>query len=355
MTPHQYIERETLDIRTEQLYWDRVIGFCYSRLRERSPALFRLLTGRRFSGLLGFLNYDLFMGGRLLGLDRLARRSGIDLSECCDDPRNLTTPKGIFERKIRYWQCRPMSEDLAEIVSPADARVVTGSFCDTGVLFLKDKFFEFDKLFCRHEWTDAFRDGDFAIFRLTPEKYHYNHVPVSGTVRDIYEVDGAYHSCNPAAVVSIMTPYSMNRRVVTVIDTDAPGGTKVGLVAMIEVVALMIGDIIQCYSEERYDDPRDIRPGMFLRKGAPKSLYRPGSSTDVLVFQKGKVEFAGDIVANLCDPRASNRFSSWFGDPLVETEVKVRSSIAVRKAGTGGQDNNEMFSQRSITLNRKRL
>jgi phosphatidylserine decarboxylase len=103
---------------------------------------------------------------------------------------------------------------------------------------------------------------------------------------------------------------------------------------MIEVAALMIGDIVQCYSEDRYDNPCEIRPGMFLRKGAPKSLYRPGSSTDVLIFQKGKVDFAGDIMSNLCDRRVSNRFSGWFGDPLVETEVKVRSSIAMRKAET---------------------
>jgi phosphatidylserine decarboxylase len=334
MTPHQYIERETLDIRTEWLYWDRVIGFCYSRLRERAPSLFRMVTGKRFSGLLGFVNYDLFMGGRLLGLDRLARRSGIDLSECCDDPRNLTTPRRIFERKIRYWDCRPMPEDPACIVSPADARMVTGSFCDTGMLFLKEKFFEFNRLFGedKDEWIRAFRDGDFAVFRLTPEKYHYNHVPVSGIVRDIYEVDGAYHSCNPAAVVRVMTPYSLNRRVVTVMDTDVPGGTGVGLVAMIEVVALMIGDIVQCYSEERYDNPRSIHPGMFLKKGAPKSLYRPGSSADVLVFQKGKVEFASDIVSNLYNRRASNRFNGWFGRVFVETEVKVRSSVAARSA-----------------------
>lgn len=339
MTPHQYIERETRDIRTEQLYWDRVIGFCYSRLRERAPVLFRMVTGRRFSDLLGFLNYDLFMGGRLLGLDRLARRSGIDLSECCDDPQTLTTPKRIFERKIRYWQCRPMSEDPGDIVSPADARMVTGSFCDTDALFLKEKFFEYERLFGvgREEWTDAFREGDFAIFRLTPDKYHYNHTPVSGTVRDIYEVDGACHSCNPAAVVRIVTPYSMNRRVVTVIDTDVPGGTGAGLVAMVEVTALMIGDIVQCYSEERYDNPGDIRAGMFLRKGVPKSLYRPGSSTDVLVFQKGKVEFAGDILTNLRDHRVSNRFRGWFDNPLVETEVRVRSFIAARKNGRGGE------------------
>jgi phosphatidylserine decarboxylase len=333
MTLHQYIERETLEIRTERLYWDRVVGFCYSRVREHAPSVFKILTGRRASGLLGFLNYGLFMGGRLAGPLQFAHKAGINLSECCERPDALTTPKSIFERKIRYWECRPMPDHPDHVLSPADARMIPGSFRNTDALFVKDKFFEYGKIFGpdKDRWSDSFREGDFAIFRLTPEKYHYNHTPVSGVVRDIYEVDGLYHSCNPTAVITIMTPYSLNKRVVTIIDTDVPEGTGVGLVAMIEVAALMIGEIVQCYSEERYDNPKDILPGMFLTKGSPKSLYRPGSSTDILIFQKGRIEFAGDIVFNLGDKRVANRFRGWFGDSLVETEVQVRSFIAARK------------------------
>ena len=135
--------------------------------------------------------------------------------------------------------------------------------------------------------------GDFAVFRLTPDKYHYNHTPVAGIVADIYEIAGGYHSCNPGAVVEIVTPYSKNKRVVTIIDTDVPDGTGVGLVAMVEVVALMIGEIVQCYSTERYDNPQPVTKGMFLAKGRPKSLYRPGSSTDVLIFQQGQSQLCG--------------------------------------------------------------
>ena len=107
----------------------------------------------------------------------------------------------------------------------------------------------------KKKWLNEFSGGDFAIFRLTPDKYHYNHSPVNGKVIDIYEVDGHFHSCNPGAIVKIVTPYSKNRRVVTVIDTDIPGGSNVGLVAMIEVVALMIGEIEQCYSCLLYTSP----------------------------------------------------------------------------------------------------
>ena len=144
---------------------------------------------------------------------------------------------------------------------------------------------------------------------------------------DIYEIPGSYHSCNPGAVVEVVSPYSKNKRIVTVFDTDVPGGTGVGLVAMVEVVAMMIGEVVQCYSAERYENPLQVRPGMFLAKGAPKSLYRPGSSTDVLIFQKGRISFAEDLVRNMYATNIQSRFSLGFGRPLVETDVKVRSMI----------------------------
>jgi phosphatidylserine decarboxylase len=161
---------------------------------------------------------------------------------------------------------------------------------------------------------------------------------VTGQVIDFYAIDGGYHSCNPTAVVTVATPYSKNKRVVTVIDTDVPGGTGVGLVAMIEVVALMIGDIVQAYSTEGYDAPRQIEKGMLLRKGQPKSLYRPGSSTDILIFQEGRIDFAEDILDNMRQLGVSSRFTQGFQKPLVETDIRVRSLLGrARKTSTVGR------------------
>jgi phosphatidylserine decarboxylase len=102
---------------------------------------------------------------------------------------------------------------------------------------------------------------------------------------------------------------------------------------MIEVVALMIGDIVQCYSDTKYDHPVPVVKGMRLTKGCPKSLYRPGSSTDILLFEKDSIVFSEDLRKNVVRRDVQSRFSSGLGRPLVETDVKVRSTIAIKRPG----------------------
>ena len=330
---HQYIERLSNTVMTEELFGDRIVRFLYSRTREKAPFLFRLATSARMSSLLGLYHFDLRLTPRLSGNSRFLARCGVDLAECVAPRAYFTTPRRIFERQIRYWQCRPMPQMEGGVVSPADGRVALGALAPDAPLFLKDKFFDYAELLGadRRRWLEVFSHGDYAVFRLTPDKYHYNHSPVSGRVVEHYSLGGVYHSCNPGAVVEVVTPYSKNKRVVTVIDTDVAGGTGVGYVAMVEVVALMIGDIVQCYSDTGYDHPLRIRPGMFLSKGQPKSLYRPGSSTDILLFEKNRVRFAGDLLEKGRRTDVHSRFSLGFGRPLVEIEVQVRSLIAMAK------------------------
>lgn len=322
---HQYIERDSGRVVTERLLADDVIRLLYHGVRENSSRLFDLLVSSRASHILGLIQFD----RPVLSRRTLASRYGVDVGELLEPAEKLDTLRKLFERKIRYEECRPMPEGEDAVVSPADARVVIGSFRETSLVFLKDKFFGFEELLGKQgrEWTGRFENGDYAVFRLTPDKYHYNHAPVSGRVADFYTIDGDYHSCNPSAVVCMATPYSKNRRVVTIIDTDVPGGSGVGLVAMIEVVALMIGDIVQAYSIRGYESPRPVERGLFLEKGRPKSLYRPGSSTDILLFQPERIRFCEDLLDNLRRPGVSSRFSKGFGTPLVETDIRVRSLI----------------------------
>lgn len=328
LIPHQYVDRRSGQVKDEHLLADRTVNFLYNGLREKAGPVFKALTSARASSMLGWLRYDSALGQRQ-GQGML-HALGVRTQELLDDPASLDTPRKVFERKIRYWQCRPLENEPAAVVSPADARLLLGSLRERSLFFLKDKFFDLPELLggLQRRWWRAFEGGDYAIFRLTPDKYHYNHVPVSGRVVDFYELDGQFHSCNPSALLALASPYSKNRRAVTMIDSDLPGGTRAGLVAMVEVTALMIGEVVQCYSALAYDDPSPMTPGLLLGKGQPKSLFRPGSSTVVLLFQPGRVEFDADILDNLRTSGVQSRFSLGLGRPLVETEVEVRSRVA---------------------------
>lgn len=332
MQLHQYIDRDTRQIFTETFYGDKAIRFLYSRVRESAPSLFRVLTGSRMSQWLGYLNYESFVGEKILGTGQFFRAGGINGAECLEDPQQFDTIKKIFERKIRYWDYRSMPNDPGAVVSPCDAKMLYGSLSETSSFFIKGKFFDYDELISKdkQKWNHTFAAGDFAIFRLTPEKYHYNHTPVAGRVVDYYHIAGAYNSCHPDAVITSCTPYSKNKRIVTIINTDVPGGTQIGLVAMVEVVALMIGDIVQCYSDHHYDSPHPVGPGLFMRKGQPKSLFRPGSSTFILLFENDRIRFADDIISNMFAHGVQSLFNQGFGRRLVETDVKVRSRIGTR-------------------------
>lgn len=325
---HQFIDRKTREVVTENLFKDKIVNYIYSDIREKSDILFRLLVSKRISSLIAFIAYDLPGTGGYINAVQFAKKNNIRIDDCVDI-KSLTSPRKFFERKIRYWESRPMPDDRAAIVSPADSRMIAGSLSDTSSFFLKDKFFSFNELlgYHRSDIADFFTGGNFAVFRLTPEKYHWNHFPVSGIIEEFYEIDGSCHSCNPGAVIAVATPFSKNRRTVTLIDTDVPDGSMAGMVIMCEVAALMIGGISQCYSDHKYENPQPLKKGLFVKKGNPKSVYRPGSSVDILIFQKGRVSLSPDIIANLVRRDAVSRLSNGFASPLVETEVVVRSEI----------------------------
>jgi phosphatidylserine decarboxylase len=329
---HQYIDRATGNVVTETLVGDKAIAFLYNHVRENAPRMFKALTSNRMSELLAFYQYDMpkFRDSQRHN-DRISQNFGIDPDECVEPPEYFTCMRRVFERQIKFWNCRPMEENPHQIVSPADARLLIGSFSTTSSLFIKNKFFDLTELLgAEKPWQQYFISGDFAVFRLTPDKYHYNHVPVSGRVADVYVVDGEYHSCNPLASIAVASIHSKNRRVVTIMDTDVQDGSWIGWVAMVEIVALMIGDIKQAYSQKRYEDPMEVHPGLFMKKGCAKSLYRPGSSTDVLIFEPGKIRFCHDLIENSRRNDVLSRFRSLTGRPLVETDIRVRSKLAVK-------------------------
>jgi phosphatidylserine decarboxylase len=159
--PPSVHQAATGEVCEETFLGDRSVKLLYSVARESVPAVFRALTSARASSLLGFVNFDLTSR---LASRSFCRRNGIDLSEVLDPPEDLNTLRKIFERKIRYWECRPMPADPHAVVSPADAKVIVGSLAQSSLLFLKEKFFRVEELLGldKQQWIDRFAEGDFS-------------------------------------------------------------------------------------------------------------------------------------------------------------------------------------------------
>jgi phosphatidylserine decarboxylase len=135
LTPHHYVRRSDRRVVTERLLGDATVDFLYSPLRERARWLFEALTSRQASRLLGLLSFDVPLAPRLLGQRRFLNACGVDLSEAVN-AETLDTPRKIFERRIRYWDCRPMPDGPGVVVAPADARALVGSLRADSRLFI---------------------------------------------------------------------------------------------------------------------------------------------------------------------------------------------------------------------------
>src|ERR1700760_102078 len=116
---HEYIVRETGEIARERLVGDRTVRALYSPKLENAEWVARLASSRKVSELLAYLNYDNRLSSRAAGMERFLKRSGIDWSELLDDPATLNTARKLFERKIRYWECRPLPSLGRCVVCPA--------------------------------------------------------------------------------------------------------------------------------------------------------------------------------------------------------------------------------------------
>jgi phosphatidylserine decarboxylase len=142
LSAHQYVDRRSGSVVTERLIGDRIVSFVYNRLRENAPTMFKLLTSARISSLLAYCCYDM-KGGSPEKYEKVFKRLGIDRRECVEPPGHFTTMRRIFERQIRYWDYRPMEDDPTLIVSPADARLLIGSFAGNSRLFFCLQYLDF--------------------------------------------------------------------------------------------------------------------------------------------------------------------------------------------------------------------
>ncbi|CAG8474160.1 3475_t:CDS:10 [Diversispora eburnea] len=174
-------------------------------------------------------------------------------------------------------------QDPHVLVSPADCRMMAFPTIDFATqIWIKGQNFSVARLLDDEEAAKDFEGGSLGIFRLAPQDYHRYHFPVEGELSEPHGIKGAFYTVNPMAIRSELDVYGENKRVVSYINSP-----QFGKVAYICVGAMMVGSIVLT-----------SKPQNYIRRLEEHGYFAFGGSTVVLLFQKGRMLWDEDILAN---------------------------------------------------------
>lgn len=208
----------------------------------------------------------------------------LDPAEFLRPPDTFDSFNAFFRRQLKP-ECRPIDAAPDSVVFPADGRHL--GFQELGTetqVFAKGQRWDLAKLLGDAKLTEQFGGGSLVLSRLCPVDYHRFHFPAEGVPgtpkREPRIIDGPLYSVNPIALRQRLSILWENKRVVTILHTEALGD-----IAIVEIGATCVGSIVQTHV-----------PGQHVAKGAEKGYFEFGGSSTITIFEKNKVQLAEDLV-----------------------------------------------------------
>ncbi|MDR2030646.1 MAG: archaetidylserine decarboxylase [Puniceicoccales bacterium] len=208
------------------------------------------------------------------------RRHAIPIGESLVPVEQFASFAEFFSRRLRP-DARPIDGCRGGIVAPADGRYF--AIAELGrqeKLSIKGRRLRLEELLGSAVLAQKFFLGNGLICRLSPLDYHRFHFPCDGVPSAVQALPGRLHSVHPLALRRRFT-LSQNRRFLTRLVADC------GEVAMVEVGATFVGTVSQTFTPHRH-----------CKKGSEKGFFSFGGSAILLLFEKGSVALAEDLLQN---------------------------------------------------------
>ena len=226
-----------------------------------------------------------------------ANRYRIDLSEC-GELSGFRTFGDFFARPLKPG-LRPIAPGEEVVVSPVDA-VVSETGVARGGRLVQAKGIDYTAAaLVGDERVGARLDGGrYATLYLSPRDYHRIHFPLSGRVLGWRYVPGKLWPVNPASVRSVPGLFTVNERLVTLLDSP------LGLVAIVAVGATVVGRVRATFDPEvpvtnlagAGARSLDYVSPVPVEKGQELGAFEMGS-TVILIFEPGRVALSAALVA----------------------------------------------------------
>ncbi len=277
--PIRYYDRQKKTVATEQIYGERWLRLAYETAPGRA-AVALLIRRAIFSRWYGWRMDRRASAARVLPfiLDY-----GLAPEEFAQQPLDFATFNEFFCRALKPG-ARPIAApaDPRVAVLPADGRHLAFPDVDAAAgFYAKGAKFTLATLLGDPVLAAEFAGGAMLISRLCPVDYHRFHFPLAGTPGAARLINGSLYSVSPVALRRNIGYFTANKRYITLLET-----VEFGRVALLEIGATNVGTVRQLYA-----------PGRPVAKGGEKGLFRFGGSCVVTVFQRGRIRFDSDLVA----------------------------------------------------------
>ena len=275
--PIRFYHRYKKALEVEQVFGEHWLRFAYENPVGR---FFVWLLARRafFSRWYGYK-----MNKRVSALEIIPfiSKYGIDVDEFTKSAFDYKTFNEFFYRALKP-DTRPVAAGAKVAVFPADGRhLAFGDVDHSPGFYVKGATFTVAELLGDPATAAMFAGGAMLISRLCPVDYHRFHFPVAGIPGDSRRIEGWLYSVSPVALRHNLRYLLANKREVTLVESP-----EFGTVALVEVGATNVGSIRQGYVLSRP-----------VAKGDEKGLFAFGGSCVITIFQRGRIRFDDDILA----------------------------------------------------------
>ena len=186
-----------------------------------------------------------------------------------------------------------------ELCCPVDGAISEiGNINDEQLMQAKGHHFNLSDLLAgQQSLVNIFRDGSFTTIYLSPKDYHRIHMPIDGTLQEMFHVPGKLFGVNRASVKTIPRLFARNERVISIFDTPA------GSMALIQVGAIFVSSIETTW-QGVITPPRQksIQSWKYKDEETMKKFEEMGrfnmGSTVILLFSKNNIKWDANLQPN---------------------------------------------------------
>jgi len=227
------------------------------------------------------------------------RHFKVNMTEAVEEDITAYADFNSFFTRTLKPEVRPLASEANAVLCPVDGAVSQAGYIEGDAIFqAKGHRFSLQTLLGGSTtWRDKFQNGLFATLYLSPRDYHRIHMPLTGTLKEVFHVPGRLFSVNPVTTRKVPGLFARNERVACLFET-AHGPMGMVLVGAINVASIetVWQGVITPPAGKRIQSWDQSDKNIVLEAGEEMGRFNMGS-TVILLFGPNQIEWDSSLIA----------------------------------------------------------